>query len=263
VSADPQKESVAQVGIVVTRGEGPNGPLSRILMDHGATVIQWGSIAFAPPEDPAPLIEALGDLEKYDWIFFSSPRAVEAVTSRVSSPPPGVRMAVVGPSTGEILREAGWPVDRTPLVASGERMVEAFRVAGDVEGARIFFPASAIARDVFPKGMRALGAEVDQVTAYRMLTLPLDAGACKESLDAGSVQAVTFASPSAMEGLKKGLGAELFQRLADHIPGVAMGATTAGALEGEGWKHIEVAKEPTLEGLAAAALRGAQDNTKK
>jgi uroporphyrinogen-III synthase len=263
VSADPLKGRSAQVGIVVTRSEGPEGPLTQILSDGGARVLQWGSIAFAPPEDPAPLIEGLGDLERYDWIFFSSPRAVEAVTSRVPSPPAGVRMAVVGPSTGDSLREAGWPVDRVPEEASGQGVVEAFRAAGDAKGARIFFPASAIARDVFPRGLRALGADVDQVTAYRLVTLPLDAEACEGALDAGLVQAVTFASPSAMEGLKKGLGPVLFQRLAEEVPAAAMGTTTAGALEGEGWKDICVAEEPTLEGLAAAALRGAHDRTKR
>ena len=109
--------------------------------------------------------------------------------------------------------------------------------------------------------MKGLGAQVDQVTAYRMVTLPLDAAACLGALESGSVQAVTFASPSAMEGLKKGLGPELFQRLGREVPAAAMGATTAGALEGEGWARIEVAEEPTLEGLAAAALRGARDRT--
>lgn len=248
-------------GIVVTRGEEPAGPLTQLLEGKGARVLQWGSIAFAPPEDPVPLLEVLGELDRYDWIYFSSPRAVEAVVSRVGAPPLGVRMAVVGPSTGKVLEGAGWPVHRVAEDGSGEGVVEAFRQSEDVEGARIFFPASAIARDVVPKGLMALGAQVDQVTAYRLVTLPLDSAACQRSLDRGEVQAVTFASPSAMEGLREGLGEDLFARLAASVPAAAMGATTAGALKGAGWKSIEIADEPTLEGLAAAAVRGAQGKT--
>jgi len=242
------------VGVAVTRGEGPDGPLTQLLQERGARVLQWGSIAFAPPEDPAPFIGALKGLGEYDWICFSSPRAVEAVVSRVTGPPVGPKMVVVGPSTAKVLREAGWPVHRIPEEASGEGVVEAFRVSGDAKGARVFLPASAIARDVIPKGLSALGADVHQVTAYRMVTLPLDADACRAALERGEVHVVTFASPSAMEGLKAGLGEALFGRLARDIPAAVMGVTTAGAVEAAGWRRVAVARDPTLKGLAEAAL---------
>ena len=164
-------------------------------------------------------------------------------------------MAAVGPSTAKDLLDAGWPVDRVPDDPSAAGMVEAFRHAGDAPGARVFFPASAIARDVVPKGLQGLGAQVHQVTAYRMVMLPLDADGCGAAVDRGEVQVVTFASPSAMEGLKAGLGQELFLRLAEDTPAAAMGTTTAGALKEAGWQRIQVATEATLEGLAEAALQ--------
>ena len=231
-----------------------DGPLTRILQASGARVLQWGSMAFAPPEDPAPFLGALGRLEVYDWICFSSPRAVDAVVRRVPEPPARVRMAVVGPSTADALREAGWTVDRVPVDASGEGLVEAFRLAGDASGARVFLPASALAREVIPRGLSALGAEVHQVTAYRTVTLPLDAAECRAAFENGEVQVVTFASPSAMEGLKAGVGEALFGRLAREVPAAAMGPTTAGALRAAGWERVTIAKEATLEGLAEAAL---------
>ena len=242
-------------GIVVTRGEGVHGPLSRLLEADGARVLHWGTIEFVPPEDSGPLQKALEDLERYDWICFSSPRAVDAVTTRVAEPPPGVRMAVVGPSTGRALEDAGWPVHRMPEEASGEGLIQAFREAGDARGALVFFPASAIARDVVPRGLRELGADVTQVTAYRTVHPPLDVRACERTLERGEVAAVTFTSPSAMRGLKNGLGRALFQRLARTVPGIAIGRTTAGALEEAGWERIQVADESTLDGLAAAALK--------
>lgn len=240
-------------GVVVTRGEGPDGPLTRILQERGARVLQWGSIGFAPPEDPDPFLGALARMEGYDWICFSSPRAVDAVVSRVPAPPAGVKMAVVGPSTARALTLAGWPVDRAPEVASGEGLVEVFRAAGDALGARVFFPSSAIAREVIPRGLTDLGAEVHVVTAYRMIVLPLDAKACAAAVDGGEVGVVTFASPSALEGMRVGVGEALFRRLASEVPGAAMGETTAGALRGAGWKRVVVATEATLEGLAEVA----------
>jgi uroporphyrinogen-III synthase len=228
--------------------------LTRYLLERGARVLHWGSIGFAPPEDPALFLRSMEQLERYDWICFSSPRAVDAVVSRVPGPPLGVRMAVVGPSTARVLLEAGWPVDRVPEEASGSGLVDAFRVAGDAAGARVFFPASAIARDVVPEGLTALGAEVHQVTAYRMLILPLDVEACSAAVQRGEVQVVTFASPSATEGLRAGLGEDLFLRVAAEIPAAAMGPTTAESLRNAGWARIAVAAVATLEGLAEVAL---------
>jgi len=166
-------------------------------------------------------------------------------------------MAAVGPSTARVLAEGGWPVDRVPKEGSGEGLVDAFKEAGGLTGSRVFFPASAIARDVIPRGLSELGAEVVQVTAYRMVTLPLDAGSCRAALERGEVQVVTFASPSAMNGLREGLGDALFGQLAGTVPAAAMGRTTAGALREAGWKKVAVASEPTLEGLARAALDAA------
>jgi uroporphyrinogen-III synthase len=241
----------------VTRGEEPDGPLTRNLLERGARVLQWGSIAFTPPEDPAPFLGALEELEAYDWICFSSPRGADAVVSRVPAVPPGVRVAAVGPSTAESLLRAGWRVDRVGVEPSGAGLVEAFRSAGDAAGKRVLFPASAVAREEIPAGLAALGAIVHQVTAYRMVTPPLDAEECADAVRRGWVQAVTFASPSAMNGLRTVLGEDIFRRLAAEIPAAAMGPTTAAALRKAGWERVTVAREATLTGLADAALKAA------
>lgn len=245
------------IGVAITRGEGSDGPLTRILRDRGARVLDWGCVGFAPPEDVCPLFSALQRIHDYDWICFSSPRAVEAVVSRAPALPPGVRTAVVGPSTAASLVESGWPVHRIPEEGSGEGLVEAFRMAGDARDAKVFFPASAIARDVIPRGLAELGAQVHGVTAYRMVTLPLDEAACRNAVNGGEVQVVTFASPSAMEGLREGIGEDLFRELSRTTPAAVMGPTTGKALAGAGWLKLAVALAPTLEGLVDAAEQAA------
>jgi uroporphyrinogen III methyltransferase/synthase len=240
------------LGVAVTRGERGDGPLTSLLASRGAIVLDWGSITFSPPDDPSPLLSALERIREYDWICFSSPRAVEAVVSRVQIPPEGVRMAVVGPSTAASLREAGWWVDRIPEAGSGEELVEAFRAAGDAKDARVFFPASAVARDVIPQGLTKLGAVVDRTTAYQLVTLPVDGDACLAELDGGRVQVVTFASPSAMKALREEIGQDLFQRLARDTPAASMGPTTSAALSEAGWEAVAEAAEPTLEALVEA-----------
>jgi uroporphyrinogen-III synthase len=131
-------------------------------------------------------------------------------------------------------------------------LVEAFREAGDAQDQRIFFPASSRAREEIPTGLTELGAQVDRTTAYRMVRVPVDDDACRAAYEEGTLGVVTFASPSAMEGLRAGVGEDLFRLLADEVPAAAMGPTTAAALDGAGWRRISVATEPTLDGLADA-----------
>ena len=254
--------ALSNVGVAVTRSEGPAGPLTLLLKREGARVLAWGSIDFAPPENPVPFLSAVEVLEDYDWIIFSSPRAVDAVTARLEAPPGSVKVAAVGPSTAEALAGKGWRVDRVPETGNGEALVKVFTAADDVKGARVFFPASAVAREVIPRGLRELGARVDQVEAYRMVTLPLDQGSCRASMENGEVHVVTFASPSAMDGLKKGVGEELFLQLAAQIPAAAMGPTTAGALEKAGWLRIQVAPSPDFSGLVSAVRDAAHMDTR-
>src|SRR5438445_3803533 len=112
--------------IVVTRRPGQSSALLLALRDRGADVIEVPAIETAPSEDPGPLDEALGRLEGYDWVAFTSANAVQAVRDRLNglgrSPaigPRGPRIAVVGAATSEALRLA-FPDDVVALEAAGE-----------------------------------------------------------------------------------------------------------------------------------------------
>ncbi|MFW5951793.1 MAG: uroporphyrinogen-III synthase, partial [Gemmatimonadota bacterium] len=76
---------MAAPGVVVTRDEGQNGPLGRLLRERGFRVHYWPTIRIAPPADPGPLEAALAELGSFDWAVFTSPRAVAAVVERLSA----------------------------------------------------------------------------------------------------------------------------------------------------------------------------------
>jgi uroporphyrinogen-III synthase len=210
-------------------------------------------VRFAPPPDPARLERAMAGLNDYDWIVFSSPRAVAAVTGGGVRPPEGVRVAAVGESTAQALASEGWPVHLVPREAGGEHLVAAFADAGLAPGARVLFPASAIARPIIPDGLRGLGARVDQVVAYETVHATLDAAECLADVSAGRADAVTFASPSAVEGLRKVLD-QRFVGLFRRMPAIAIGATTSEALARAGVPPAAVADPSTLDGLVDAVV---------
>jgi uroporphyrinogen-III synthase len=155
-------------------------------------------------------------------------------------------------------------------------------------GARVLLPASSRALPTLGEGLRRLGAQVVQVEAYRNEATSLDLVAARAAIDAGTVGAVTFTSPSCVEELERALGRDVFERLLAERPrpgatgatgargatdkaggkagngggaaiAVALGPTTAGALSARGIEPIQ-ASPATLEGLAATASRVLNDS---
>jgi uroporphyrinogen-III synthase len=212
-------------------------------------------VQIRPPGDIKTLEQKLGKLRQYDWIVFSSPRAVAAVAGHVMQPSDGPLIAAAGSSTAAALEAEGWEVDLVPTErAGGEALVEEFgrrRLGG---GLRVLFPASSIARETIPSGLTRLGAKVDSVIAYETVQIELDRTSCLAEVNAGHVDAVTFTSPSTVEGLRQCLGAEPFTTMLNEVAPVVIGSTTAQALEEVGVARFTTADPSTLDGLAEAVV---------
>lgn len=245
--------------VLVTRRPEQAGELSRRLRELGASVVEIATVGVAPPLDPTPFHDALRRLERYDWIVLTSANAVEAVAGglrELELPwPPGVRVATVGPATA---RAAEALVGRAPDLQPGsefraEGLAEAF-APETVERLAFLLPASDKAREVLPAALRARGAVVDVVTAYRTVA-PADLAVRVRSALAEGVGLTTFASPSAVENLASAAG-----ELAAGLPAAVIGPVTEAAAREAGLDVLAVANPSTVEGLVdaiVARFRGA------
>jgi uroporphyrinogen III methyltransferase/synthase len=184
--------------IAVTRSRAQAPELASLLEAHGARVLAAPTIAIEPPASWTPLDAALGALERYDWVVFTSVNGVEMARSRVPGAGPWLarrRIAAIGPATARALREWGCPAELVPTEFVAEALARelAPRVGA---GTRVLVARAAEARDVLVRELRARGAQVDEVPAYR--TRPSDEGgaALRAALEAGRVDAVTFTSSS-------------------------------------------------------------------
>jgi uroporphyrinogen-III synthase len=238
------------IGVVVTRENGEGGVLAGALRRYGATVLHWPSIRWAAADDPAPLDAALEGLDEFQWVVFTSPRAVEALAARCRDWTVSARIAAVGGATRAAAESHGWRVDVGPATQTAEALVDALRAAGVGAGTRVFFPASEIAGETVEAGLRQAGAEVARVTAYRTLPADLDRQECARALAAGDVQVISFASPSAVENLRVGLGARLFDGAVNGAVVAVIGPTTAAAARAAGARRVIEASDHSLTGLA-------------
>jgi uroporphyrinogen-III synthase/uroporphyrinogen III methyltransferase/synthase len=230
--------------VVVTRGKGGEDALSTRLRELGATVREIPSIAFAPPADTAPLDAALGDLGRFGWAVFASATAVERTLQRMQAlgiapaELARIRLAAVGPATAERLAREVREPDLVPFEAKGEAMAKA--LAPRVQGNRVLLPRPAEGRPELLDGLLAAGAEVVAVEAYRTLPAPPETILPLASwIDAGEVDAVAFASPSAVKAIVAGLGARA--ALLRRVLLAAIGPTTSEALRDEG---LEAGAQP-------------------
>jgi uroporphyrinogen-III synthase len=241
--------------VVVTRAEAADGPLSRELRSLGLEVISWPAVSVTAGETSA-LEAALARLDSFGWVVFASRHAVAAVLDRLPRPPLRARIAAVGRATALTLTQRGWPVHLTPSEASAAALINAFATqwqSADA-GAEVLYPASSRALPTIAAGLRALGAVVTQVEAYRTEGAVLDVGECRAWIERGGIGAVTFASPSAVTELARALGERDFARLLGDAPPVAIGPTTARELAARGW-HATLAEDATLRGLAVTTFR--------
>ncbi len=242
-------------GVVVTRAEEPGGPLSRRLALQGASVRSWRAIEIAPPEDPQPLARAVAGLHTYDWIVFASAHAVAALATVLGRRSrAGIRVGAVGGATAEAARRMGFDVRQVPAQFGAAGLLADLRAAGEMAGARVLYPASAITRPELEAGLRELGAAVDRVVAYRTRSAALDAARCRAELAAGAIDVVTFTSPSAVKSVAAALGSADFVSVLKELLLVSIGPTTTRALLDHGLAPSAEARPSTLDGVVAATL---------
>jgi len=238
--------------VAVTRDGDPNDPLAVGLRVQGAEVRLWPTLAFRASDDPAALTDALSRLDSFDWVVFTSARAVDVVMAEHPAPPgpSGPEVAAVGAATAGRLRERGWSAS----VVGGdgaESLVEAVADTRDLTGSSVLFPAASRARDTLSSGLAAHGARVERVEVYRTVLSPPDTDMVRADLD-GGVDAVTFASPSAVRALESSVG-ELRGALQTR-PAVAIGPTTARALRERGVECVVRARDTSIQGLIQAVV---------
>ena len=108
------------------------GPAFRRLREHGAEVLEVPTIKLEPPTRRQDLVDALLELNAYDWLVFTSPNGVskffEYFFKRFHDMRDlgGARIAAVGPATANKLKELHLQVDLMPDEALASEIAKAF-----------------------------------------------------------------------------------------------------------------------------------------
>ncbi|HEU0164648.1 MAG TPA: hydroxymethylbilane synthase [Thermomicrobiales bacterium] len=252
--ASGQVASLRELRVLITGTPAVADGQAAQLELEGAIPVYVPTVRIEPAGDQVAIDRAAGSLVDgdVDWLVVTSANAVAPIAERLGGRreiAPSVQVAVVGERTAEALSNAGIRVDIVAGGGGATGLLAALE-AQEMVGQRVLCLLSDIARSELVDGVRARGADVEVVIAYRTIAVDeLDPG-LRESLKAEPVDGVFFSSPSAVASLRTLLGADA--NVLDRAHLVAIGETTAEAMREVGLTVGAIASSPDPAAMIAA-----------
>lgn len=219
-------------------GSSGAGALGERLEALGASVLVAPAIRREPPSSWEPLDRGVARLLEggFDGVLFTSPAGVAPFWLRLSRAGGTIAslssglIGAVGGGTSSALARIGIRVDVRPVQEDGVSLARAVgeHLGDRIRGMRFLQPRAEEGRAELSSILRSLGAEVDVAAAYRTVrATAAELAPLVEELGSNRVDAIVFASPSAVEAVAAAAtGVDV-----GGVRAVAIGRTTAAAIE--------------------------------
>lgn len=256
-------QPLANYTILVTRAAGQSGQFSQQLTAYGAKVIEMPALEIQPPSSWQALDAALEKIATFDWLILTSANAVNYVCDRNKAlgkdlrSLAGVKIAVVGAKTAQVLEQRGLRADFIPPDFIADALIDHF--PEPIAGQSFLFPRVGTGgRDILVKTLTAAGGMITEVAAYQ--------SGCPAQADPQAIVAlcnkqvniVTFASSKTVQCFGQMIGSEQRHWLEDVLIASIGPQTSEACLATLGRVDIE-AQAYTLEGLAQAIVQAVQE----
>src|SRR6185503_13820065 len=260
IIAGPGMENpLAGKTIVVTRAGAQAYGLVEQIEKAGGQVIELPTIEIQPPESFARLDAAVKEIERYDWLIFTSVNSVAPFLARLragdksTASIASIKVGAIGPETAKRLESAGITASLVPERYQAEGILDAVKPEA-MRGKRVLIPRAAEAREILPQTLHQWGATVDVVVAYRTALPNIDVGPVAELLRRRRIDVITFTSSSTVKNFVALFGGKTVTEIAGESVIACIGPITARTTEEMGGRPEIVAKEFTTAGLTRAII---------
>lgn len=250
--------------VLVTRALEQAGSLSEKIRALGGEAIEFPTIKIIEPGDYGPLDRAIDRIDKYNWLIFTSRNGVKFFLRRLADRGKDIRdlkgvcLGTIGPKTKNALAAYGLKAAFVPAGYRAEEIAAGLRDKIRT-GDHILLPRADIARKFLKEALSGMGANVEEVTAYRTVLADGNYDTIKDLLARGGIHIITFTSSSTVRNFKKMLDEPLLAQALEKVSVACIGPVTAQTAEEMGLKVDIVASEYTIEGLVESIVRS---NTK-
>lgn len=239
--------------IGITRPAHQAGSAVDLAVELGAQPVLMPTIEITPPEDWADVDAAIGRLDEYNWLIFTSVNGVQSFLGRIWHNGCDLRqlshlkLAAIGPSTADALAEYHLRADIIPPEYRAESLADA--LVPHVDGQRVLWAGANRGRAVLTERLQAAGATIDKVVVYQNKDVTEFSPEVTASVAAGELDWIMLSSPSIAENVARLLGAvPSTTRFASISP------VTTSAAEKAGLKITVEANEYTIAGVFDAIV---------
>jgi uroporphyrinogen III methyltransferase/synthase len=227
--------------------------LSTKLRDLGANVLHQPAITVRETSDWSPVDQAIGRLDEFDWLVFTSANGVNYFLLRLfllghdTRSLGHLKLAVVGAATEEELLQYFLTADVCPSVARAESLAE--ELAPHASGKRFLLARGSRGREVLAQQLTASGGHVEQVVVYESVDVTQVDESIAAAMSAGKIQWTTVTSSAIARNLVR-----LFGKSLQNTRLVAISPLTAEALYELGYEPAVVADDYNAQGIVDAIL---------
>lgn len=172
--------------VIITRPPAQADALAQRVTALGREAVLFPLLEIHPLSDPAPLQAALQDVASYALVAFVSPNAIDAVFAVLSCWPRNVALAVMGEGSRSALALHGVTAANATIISprdsqrtDSQTLLEALDVDA-LRGQRVLIIRGETGRELLADALRAIGAQVTQVAAYRRVAPELDDARCRQ-----------------------------------------------------------------------------------
>ena len=169
-----------------------------------------------------------------------------------------MKIAAIGPATKKAIESHGLKVNVVPTEYVAESVVKSLR--RKVAGKRVLLARAKVARDVIPRELRKLGAEVDVVEAYETV-IPRSSRARLRAVlkdPKRCPHVITFTSSSTARNFVQLLGKNVWRGRPIAPRFASIGPVTSATLRELGLPVDIEAEEYTIPGLIAAIIKSVE-----
>lgn len=159
--------------VVITRPLAQALPLAEQVRAIGRAAEVLPLLEIVPLADQSALAAALARLQDYALVAFVSPNAIDAAFAHIAAWPPGVTLAVLGEGSRAALAAHGITPADAAIVSpadtansDSEHLLQTLDLAA-LRGRRVLIVRGESGRELMADGLRAAGAHVTTIAAYR------------------------------------------------------------------------------------------------
>lgn len=159
--------------VVITRPRAQADALARQVEAIGREAVVLPLLEIFPLPDQTELIRTLSALDRYAMVAFVSPNAIDAAFAHISAWPRQVTLAVLGEGSRAALARHGLDAGnativspRDPSRSDSENLLQSLDLEA-LAGKEVLIVRGESGRELMADGLRAAGAIVTTVAAYR------------------------------------------------------------------------------------------------